>query len=313
MDDKTTDNASSEHRCGYVTLAGKPNVGKSTLLNALIGERLSIVSAKAQTTRQRISGILTTDAYQILFIDSPGMLEPRYALQESMAWAAGAALDEADVIVYVADATRSQTLPAGDLPSRLLSRSVPTIVAINKSDLVASESLSRTVQQIEDLGLRATAISALTGQGVQNLLDSIVQHLPVSPALFPAEDTAIENVRFFVEEFVRETCLELFREEIPYSVACRVDEFREHQDPVYVRVVIYVERESQKGIVIGRGGSAIRRVGEISRRKVEELLGLHVFLELRVKVMADWSRKHQRLGQLGYSVPPNARGGQKGR
>jgi GTP-binding protein Era len=301
------------YRCGYVALAGQPNVGKSTLLNALVGEHLSIVSPKAQTTRERVAGILSTDRFQILFIDAPGLIEPRYALQEAMRWAAGAAMEESDVIAFISDATRPDTLPDETLAKKMRSGSVPVLVAVNKIDLVDEAKRETLRREIERRGFPALALSALSEEGLADFLECLVPLLPESPPLFPIEDSATQPVRFFVQEFVRETCMEVFRDEIPYSVACRVDEFREDQDPIYIRVIIYVERESQKGIVIGKGGSAIKKVGELSRVKIEELVGNRVYLELRVKVMPGWSRKYGRLQQLGFRLPPNAGGGQKAR
>ncbi len=279
------------------------------MLNLLVGEHLSIVSRKAQTTRERIPGILTSDDFQILFIDAPGLIEPRYPLQEAMRLAASAAIDEADVIIFVADATKRDTLPTVDVLEAIRARSVPLLVAINKSD-VAGEAGSGIPRELEAAGFDVLAVSALTGEGTAELIDWVVARLPASPPIFPIDDVATQSVRFFAEEYVRETCMELFRDEIPYSVACRVEEYREEGDPVYIRIRIYVERESQKGIVIGQAGSAIRQVGELSRAKIERLIGRQVYLELRVKVMADWSRKRARLRQLGYQMPPESRGGQ---
>jgi GTP-binding protein Era len=300
-----------DFRCGFVALAGKPNVGKSTLLNRLIGQHLSIVSPKAQTTRERVAGILSAEDYQVLFIDAPGLIQPKYALQEAMSLAAGAAIDEADVLVFIADATRSDTLLDEQVVATIGAHSIPVIVALNKTDLVDDEARERLLAQIRGSGYETVAISALNGQGTDDLLEMLVSLLPESPPLFPVDESATQPVRFFVSEFVRETCMDLFREEIPYSIICRVDEFRENQDPIFIRVIIYVERESQKGMVIGKGGEAIRRVGEISRKKIEELVDGRVYLELRVKVMPGWSRKYGRLKQLGFQLPPNARGGQK--
>jgi GTP-binding protein Era len=294
-------------------LAGRPNVGKSTLLNALVGEHLSIVSPKAQTTRERVSGILTSDAYQVLFVDGPGLIEPSYALQASMRWSALKAIEDADVVAYVSDATRPDTLPDADLADATEGRSLSFMVAINKIDLVDEGTEAELARQVQACGYEVVSISALTGAGLDQLLGRIVPLLPESPPLFPPENSATQPVRFFAEEFVRETCLDLFREEVPYSIVCRVEEFREEQDPVYIRAIIYVERESQKGIVIGRGGSAIKTVGEISRAKIESLIARRAYLELRVKVMPSWPRKRGRLRQLGFGLPPNAHGGQRRR
>jgi GTP-binding protein Era len=296
-------------RCGYVALAGRPNVGKSTLLNALVGEHLSIVSTKAQTTRERVSGILTTDDYQILFIDAPGLIEPRYQLQEAMRWAADAALEEADVVALIVDGTKPDTIPDAESGDFVRPRSVPMVAVLNKSDLLDTASEARLVKVLEARGWKAIAVSAKTGEGLDSFVEFVVPFLPESPALFPEEDTATQSLRFFAEEYVRETCMETYRDEVPYSVMCRVDEFREDQDPVFIRIVIYVEKESQKGIVIGRGGSAIKTIGEASRMKIENLIGRKVYLELRVKVLAGWRRKRARLRQLGFALPPPSKGG----
>jgi GTP-binding protein Era len=309
LDNLAETDTGTPFRCGYVALAGRPNVGKSTLLNAFIGEHLSIVTSKAQTTRERVSGILTTRDYQILFIDAPGLIEPRYQLQEAMRWAAGAAIDESDVVVFVVDGTRPDTVPDAESRELVGARSVPMIVALNKKDLIDTAVEVRLIEEVEARGCEALAISATTGEGLDVLLRRIVPLLPESPALFPEEHSATQSLRFFAEEFVRETCMETYRDEVPYGVMCRVDEFREEQDPIFIGVNIYVERESQKGIIIGRGGSAIKKVGEASRKKIEALIGRHVYLELRVKVLAGWRRKRARLRELGFALPPPSRGG----
>jgi GTP-binding protein Era len=275
-------------------------VGKSTLLNSLIGQRLSIVTPKAQTTRERVAGILTRDAYQILFIDAPGLIEPDYALQEAMRLEAGAAIEEADVIAYIGDVTRPATLSVEELASGL---SAPVLVVLNKCDLVDGATVVGLADTVERQGFEVLSISAETGDGLDTLLDRIVPLLPESPPLFPEDESATRSVRFFVQEFVRETCLDLLRDEVPYSIACQVEEFRESQDPVYISVMIYVEKESQKGIVIGKGGAGIRKIGEVSRGKIEEVIGNRVYLDLRVKVMQGWRKKRKRLQQLGFRLP----------
>jgi len=300
------------HRCGYVALAGRPNVGKSTLLNALVGQHLSIVSAKAQTTRERVNGLVSGSGYQILFIDAPGLIEPRYKLQEAMRWAADAAIEEADVVAFVVDATRPRTSLDVALREALLACQVPVLVVLNKCDLVDEAALSALESAAGAAQLESVRVSATTGAGLSDLLDLVIPLLPESPPLYPTDHAATQSVRFFAEEYVRETCMELFREEVPYSIVCRVDEFREERDPVYVRITIFVERSSQKGIVIGRGGANIRKVGEVSREKIERLIDRHVYLDLRVKVLERWSRKSARLRQLGFTVPAAREGGQKG-
>ena len=278
------------YRSGYIALVGKPNVGKSTLLNALVGEHLSIVTEKPQTTRERVSGIVSTETYQALFVDAPGFMAPRYALQEAMQTAATQALEEADVVAFVCDAARPSTLPdrAGD--EGLARIHAPVIVALNKCDLVRAETISDLLARLEAAGWQPLAISATTGAGLGEFMQWLVARLPESPPLFPVEDSAVQPLRFFAGEYVRETCLELFRDEVPYSIVCRVDEFRESDDPVFIRVFIYVERESQKGILIGKGGLTIKRVGELSRKKIEGLVGRRVYLELRGKVIPVWRR-----------------------
>lgn len=298
------------HRCGYVALAGRPNVGKSTLLNAMVGQHLSIVSPKEQTTRERVNGLLSGAGYQILLIDAPGLIEPRYKLQAAMRWAADAAIEEADVVAFVIDATRPDTEPDEGLREALRQRGVPLLWLFNKSDLVKESELERRLADARATGLDALAVSATAGTGLGRLLERLVPLLPESPPLFPKEYSATQPVRFFAAEYVRETCMELLREEVPYSVACRVDEFREANDPVYVRLTLFVERKSQKGIVIGKGGSMIRKIGEVSRAKIEGLIDRHVYLDLRVKVIPGWSRKTDRLRRLGFHVPADG-GGQK--
>lgn len=297
----------SSVRCGFVALAGPPNVGKSTLLNALVGEHLSIVSPKAQTTRQRVTGLLSAEGHQILFVDAPGLIEPRYKLQEAMRWAAEAAIDDADVVVFITDATHLDRGPDEAIDRVLAARSVPCLTVLNKSDLVDEARIAYLTGRYRQSGRETLAVSATTGAGLDALIDWIVLRLPESPPLYPPEISAIQPVRFFAEEYVREACMELLEQEVPYGIASRVEEFREDEDPVYIRMTILVERPSQKGIVIGRGGAMIREVGTRARSKIEALLGRRAYLELRVKVLAGWSRKSARLRQLGFHVPSDQR------
>jgi GTP-binding protein Era len=291
-------------RCGFVALAGRPNVGKSTLLNALVGQHLSIVTPKAQTTRERVPGILTAPDYQMVFIDAPGLIDPSYALQAAMRATAEAVMSECDVLIYIVDATKPKTLDLELLAEKMGGRAIPTLVAVNKLDAVNTE-VARALQDCaEEAGFQALALSALTGAGLDRLLEWTARHLPESPPLYPVDESATQPVRFFAQEYVRESCMDVLREEVPYSIICQVEEFRETQDPVYIAVTIYVERESQKGIVIGRGGSTIRQIGAESRRKIEALIEGRVYLDLRVKVMADWSRKRKSLKRFGFQLPP---------
>ena len=294
-------------RAGFVALVGRPNVGKSTLLNRLAGEKLSIVTAKEQTTRERVTGILTTDVSQMIFVDTPGLLEPRYLLQRSMLGEALAALVDADVVLLILDATQGMAgLPQGQALDRLSARRADLVVAINKTDAAEGEPISALAAWTRELfGVDAHRISAERGDGVEALRGALEVRLPVSPFYYPADDMAVQPVRFFVEELVRETIFEAYEQEVPYSAVVRVEEFREAEEPVYIRATIYVERDSQKGIVIGQGGVAIRALGQASREKIEAFLGRAVYLDLWVKSLAGWRKKEAALKRLGYSLPPS--------
>lgn len=292
-------------RAGYITLAGRPNAGKSTLLNALVGTRLSIVTPQAQTTWQRVTGIHTEDGVQMIFLDTPGLLDVRDMLQRSMLSEAMTAVSEADVLLLVVDASREMDQRTEDaLKSALEGSRAPLFVALNKVDLVTPESLERLRRWAsEELGGTSHEISALTGEGVEELATALRSALPESPFLFPEDDIASQPVRFFVAEMVRETIFELYRQEIPYSTFCVVEEFRENQEPIYIGATLYVERESQKGIVVGKGGTAIRELGKLARGKIEHFLGRSVYLDLWVKALAGWRRKRAHLSRLGFHLP----------
>jgi GTP-binding protein Era len=290
-------------RAGFVAVIGLPNVGKSTLVNRLVGQRLSIVTPKAQTTRQRLFAIYTDSEHQAVFVDTPGLLEPRYLLQQGMREEAETAAVDADVVLYVVDAgyprsvqhAREWTAPVG----------TPSILCINKTDRLEPEQVARLVESLQADG-RWQAVHdtvATTGAGVDSLRTRILGVLPGSPALFPEEDVATAPMRFFAAELVRETCFEELGQELPYSVAVGIEEFRESEVPVFVSATIYVERESQKGMVIGKGGTMIRRIGTASRRKLEAMIDARVYLDLRVKVLRNWRRNPARLKLLGYPVP----------
>lgn len=299
--------ADVELHTGYVTLAGRPNAGKSTLLNALVGERLSIVTPKAQTTWQRVTGIVTTDRAQMIFLDTPGLLEPRDLLQRTMLSAALEALHEADVVLLVLDAARApDAVEKRTVATALASRPpVPLLGAVNKTDLASEpdiRDLSRWVQG--ELRGEAFPVSALTGEGVAPILSRITELLPVGPFLYPEDEIARDPVRFFVAEIVRETVFETFYQEVPYSVFCQIEEFREKEDPIYIQAHLFVERNSQKRILIGKGGSSIRTLGARAREKIEGFLDRSVYLDLWVKVLPDWRRKRGHLRKLGFSVPP---------
>jgi GTPase len=275
-------------------------------MNRFIGEHLSIVTPKAQTTWERVTGILTTEASQLIFLDTPGLLEARDLLQKSMLGAALSALGEADVILVVIDARYA---PSPSDESRLLSAlegaSAPLHLALNKVDEAdAGPVLAWRTWATEHFPRAAVhEISAVEGTGVDALLAALETDLPESPFLFPDDEIATQPVRFFVEELVRETVFEMFHEEVPYSVVCRMGEFRESQDPVYIQIDVHVERKSQKGILIGKGGAAIRELGATARAKIEHFLGQNVYLDLWVKPLKGWRKNRATLGTLGFQVP----------
>lgn len=289
-------------RAGIVTVAGRPNAGKSTLLNRLVGQKLAITSPKPQSTRDRVTGIYSTDDHQFVFFDTPGLLDPEYPLQRAMRATALEALRDADVILYLVDATESRRDSLTAAAGLVTPPAAPIITALNKVDLISSDARAAL------LGVHAGAmpISAVTGEGVPELLDALAVRLPEGPFLYDPEDVSTQHLRFFVAELVRETALEQLEQEVPYSLACQVEEFREDRMPVYIRAVVYVERESQKGIVIGQGGARLRAIGRESRRKIEDFLGQPVYLDLWVKVLANWRRDPNALRRLGYAVPEDS-------
>ena len=292
-------------RAGFVTLAGRPNAGKSTLLNAMVGERLSIVTPRAQTTWKMVTGIHTEASTQLVFLDTPGLLEPRDLFQRSMLGAALDAVDEADVLLMVVDASTPLGQKHRDRLLEVAQRArVPRFLAVNKVDVAGTEAVDELLAWGREV-LAATphAISAGTGRGVPELRVALGAALPVSPFLFPDDELASEPVRFFVGELVRETLFEQYHQEIPYSVAWEVGEFREAEDPVYIQVTLYVERESQKAILVGKGGLAIRELGRASRIKMEHFLGRAVYLDLWVKVLPGWRKAEGSLRRLGFKVP----------
>jgi GTPase len=291
-------------RAGHVALVGRPNVGKSTLLNALVGEKLSIVTARAQTTREQVLGIWTEPPLQIVFVDTPGLLEPRYLLQRSMLQAAYAALADADVILLLLDASDPEQVPDEAALDQLRARRANLIVVINKVDIAPPQALE-TLRgwSAATLGLQPIEVSALSASGLDVLRAALASRLPESPFLYPEDEIAVQSVRFFVSELVRETIFEEFSEEVPYSTVVRIEEYREDADPIYIRAVIYVERESQKPILVGRGGSAIKKLGERARQKIEAFVQARVYLDLWVKPLKAWRKKPSALRYLGYAVP----------
>jgi GTP-binding protein Era len=285
-------------RCGTVVLAGRPNVGKSTLLNALVGEHLAIVSPKPQSTRLPVVGLLTRDDAQFIFTDSPGLLEPEYKLHETMRAAAVRAIADAEVIAYLHPLPEFPAPPLKEVAKLDCAPRAPIVTVYTKADLVpASTNLHQPPQPSPT---SSVVVSSLTGAGLDQLLAALRERLPEGPFHYDPDAMATQPMRFFAAEFVREAAFELLHEELPYSVAVEIDEFREGQEPVYIRAVVYVERTSQKGIVIGEGGRTIKAIGQAARGKIEALLGAHVFLELHAKVLPKWRRRDASLKRLGY-------------
>jgi GTP-binding protein Era len=284
-------------KAGIVTVVGKPNVGKSTLLNRIVGQKLSITSPKPQSTRDRVVGIHTSDDAQMVILDTPGLLNPRYPLQQAMRSTALSALDDADVIVYLADATEGNPPSLVEAAELSSVPRAPVLTVLNKSDAIPPTRRAELPS-----GEDVVHVSALTGDGIPDLMARIILHLPESPFLYPDDDISTLPVRFFVAEMVRETVLEQLHDEVPYSVAVQVEEFREDRSPLYIRAVIYVERDSQKAIVIGSKGAQIRQLGEAARKKIEGFVGARVYLDLWVKVLANWRRNPGSLSRFGYQL-----------
>jgi GTP-binding protein Era len=286
-------------RAGIVTVAGKPNAGKSTLLNRVMGEKLAIVSNKPQSTRDRVVGIHSAGDVQMIIYDTPGLLNPRYALQRSMRAAALEALADADAIIHVVDATEGP--PPDLMTSANIERApaAPVLLALNKSDALSEAQRTR----LRDEHPGAFLISAVSGEGVDALIAAAAARLPESPFLYPDDEISTHTVRFFVSEMIRETALEQLEDEVPYSVACEVEEYREDRSPLYIRAVIFVERDSQKGILIGAGGTRLRDIGRQARLKIEAFTGNPVYLDLWVKVLPNWRRNERSLKRFGYRMP----------
>ncbi len=289
------------HKSGFVNIVGNPNVGKSTLMNALVGERVSIITAKAQTTRHRILGIVNGEDYQIVFSDTPGVLKPKYKLQESMLSFSASALDDADVLLYMTDTVETIDKNA-DFIAKVQRMDIPVLVLINKIDLSDPQRLEAQVQDVHELLPKAEILpmSALHGFNVDSLLRRIVELLPPSPPYFGKDALTDRPTRFFVSEIIREKILLYYQKEIPYSVEVVVESFKEERNKVNIQAVIIVERDSQKGIIIGHGGAALKKVGIEARRDIERFLEQKVNLELFVKVEKDWRNRDSSLKMYGY-------------
>lgn len=290
------------HRAGFVNIVGNPNVGKSTLMNDLVGERISIITSKAQTTRHRIMGIVNNPDYQIVFSDTPGVLSPKYKLQESMLNFSEGALTDADILLYVTDVVEDPTKNA-DFLARVAKESIPVLLIINKIDLLKSQSeLEEKVTSWKEILPKAEIFptSAKEHFNVNNLMTRIVQLLPPSPPYFGKDALTDKPARFFVTEIIREKILLNYDKEVPYATEVIVEKFDESDNAIHIMAVIYVERDSQKGILIGRGGSMLKRVGMDARKDIEKFFDKRIFLELFVKVEANWRNRENKLRAFGY-------------
>ena len=290
------------HRAGFVNIVGNPNVGKSTLMNDLVGERISIITSKAQTTRHRIMGIVNNPDYQIVFSDTPCVLSPKYKLQESMLNFSEGALTDADIILYVTDVVEDPTKNA-DFLARVAKESIPVLLIINKIDLLKSQSeLEEKVSTWKEILPKAEIFptSAKEHFNVNNLMTRIVQLLPPSPPYFGKDALTDKPARFFVTEIIREKILLNYDKEVPYATEVIVEKFDESDNAIHIMAVIYVERDSQKGILIGRGGSMLKRVGMDARKDIEKFFDKRIFLELFVKVEANWRNRENKLRAFGY-------------
>ncbi|MBL7914821.1 MAG: GTPase Era [Bacteroidia bacterium] len=289
------------HKAGFVAIIGKPNVGKSTLLNKMLGEQLSVVTPKAQTTRHRIKGILNDPEYQIVFSDTPGIMQPAYKLHKKMMDAVDSTLVDADLVMLVVEI--HERALSEEVAERLKNLVVPFILVINKVDLADQETLEQKVIFWKEL-LNPGAIipvSATEKFNIQPLVQTIVSYLPASPAFFDKEDISDRNVRFFVTEIIREKILVNYQKEIPYSCEVVVTDYKEEPEIHRIRCEIYVDRESQKAILLGHKGEAIKKLGTDARKKIEKLVDCHIYLELTVKVRENWRDDEKQLDKFGYN------------
>ncbi len=290
------------HRAGFVNIVGNPNVGKSTLSNRLVGERLSIITSKAQTTRHRIMGIVNGEDYQIVFSDTPGVLKPKFRLQQSMLEYSTGALIDADVLLYVTDVVESPTKNQEFL-DRVAKEKIPILLIINKIDLLkGNDDLMRIIDQWKQLLPNAEVFptSALENFNVDNIMKRIVELLPESPPYFGKDALTDRSSRFFVTEIVREKILMTYDKEVPYATQVIVEKFDESETAIHIMAVIYVERDSQKGIIIGHQGKMLKRVGTEARKDIEKFFEKKIYLELYVKVEKDWRNQENKLRAFGY-------------
>lgn len=292
------------HKAGFVNIIGNPNVGKSTLMNALVGERLSIITSKAQTTRHRIMGIVDGDDFQIVYSDTPGILKPNYKLQESMMKFVRGALSDADVLLYVTDTVEKNDEQGAEIVSKIRLADTPTIVVINKIDLTTQESLEAIVSrwQAELPDAVVVPVSAKETFNLDALVKLIVDRLPEGEPFYPKNTLTDKTLRFFASEIIREKILLNYSKEIPYCCEIAIESYKEEDAIDRISATIYVSRDSQKGIVIGHRGEKLKRVGQQAREDMEQFLGKKVFLQLFVKVNSDWRNNDRQLRRFGYEL-----------
>jgi GTP-binding protein Era len=289
------------HRSGFVNILGNPNVGKSTIMNALVGEKLSIITSKAQTTRHRIMGIVNGEDFQIVYSDTPGILRPKYKLQETMMNFVNSAISDADMILYVTD-VMERTADEGEYIDKIKGSGIPVIIAVNKVDLTNQGDLEKIVESwhLAFPDSPVIPISALKNFNLDSLLNSVLAKLPESPPYFPKDQLTDKYERFFASEIIREKVLVNYKKEIPYSVEIEIESFKDEKDIIKIRALIHVTRDSQKGIIIGHKGSMLKRVGTEARHDMEDFFRKKIFLELYVKVTKDWRDKPLVLKRFGY-------------
>ncbi len=290
-----------QHRSGFVNIIGNPNVGKSTIMNALVGERLSIITSKMQTTRHRIKGIVNGEDFQIVYSDTPGILKPNYKLQETMMRFVDTALIDADVILYITDVVEDPSKNQ-EYIEKIRKSNVPVIVLINKIDLSNQEAVIKLYEYWTGTfpGSAIFPVSATEKFNLQPVFDRILELLPENPPFFPKDELTDRSERFFMQEIIREKILLNYQKEIPYSTEVEVEEFKEEDQLIRIRAIIFVERDSQKGIIIGKAGTMLKKVGTLARQEAEEFFSKKIFLELYVKVAKEWREKDSTLRKFGY-------------
>lgn len=291
------------HKSGFVNIIGNPNVGKSTIMNSLVGERLSIITSKMQTTRHRIKGIVNGEDFQIIYSDTPGILKPNYKLQETMMKFVDTALIDADIILYVTDVVEDASKNI-EYIERIQKSEIPVIVIVNKIDLSNQETVIRLYNHWTEVfpGATVFVVSATEKFNLKPIFDRILELLPEAPAYFPKDELTDRSERFFMQEIIREKILIHYQKEIPYATEVEIEEFKDENGMLRIRAVIYVERDSQKGIIIGKSGAALKRVGTEARQEAEEFFGKKIFLEIYVKVAKEWRDKENSLRRFGYNA-----------